>query len=285
MKPLVAYWSVLKPERTFANVMTTGAGLLYASAWHIDWFLAFMTIVGTSLVVMSACAANNYLDRNLDAYMPRTKKRPLVTGTVLPGVVVALAVVLGLVGFTLLLAYVNWLTALLGLIGYIDYVVLYGWTKRTSVHSTLVGTISGAIPIVAGYTAVTGQLDTTALLLGLAMVFWQMPHFYAIGIFRLEDYRAGNLPIWPVRYGVRSTQMWMLVYTVLYLAAVVALAVAGAGWVFGVVMGLVSGYWLGRGVAGLRSQEPITWARGMFGLSLVVLLVFSAAVAAAPLLP
>jgi protoheme IX farnesyltransferase len=283
---LRALYSALKPERTYANVMTTGAGFLFACGWHIHWPLLAYVLLGTTLIVMSACAANNCTDRNLDAHMSRTWERPTVTGVLPVGKLAFAAVILGLVGFAILAVHVNWLTVLIGAVGYVDYVVLYAWAKRTTIHSTLIGTISGAMPLVAGYTAVTGRFDATALLLGLVMVFWQMPHFYAIGIFRRDDYAAAGLPIWPVRKGVRSTQYWMLVYTALYLAAVVALTVVGAtGVVFAAVVGLMGLYWLLRGVRGIRSLDPVKWARGMFGFSLVTLLVLSASLAAAPVLP
>lgn len=283
---LRAYYSVLKPERTYANVMTTAAGFLFASKWHIDWMLLLAALLGTTLVVMSACAVNNATDRGIDAQMPRTKKRPIVTGVLPARTVVLLGVALGLAGFTVLALRTNWLTVLLGAVGYVDYVLVYAWSKRTTVHSTLIGTISGAVPLVAGYTAVTGQFDLTALLLGLIMLFWQMPHFYAIGIFRRDDYRAANLPIWPVRKGVRNTQYWILVYTALYLLAVIAFGVFGSGGVvFTVVIGLLGLYWLWRGVTGFRALEPAKWARGMFGFSLINLLILSGAVAVAPLLP
>jgi len=283
---LQAYYAALKPERTYANVMTTAAGFLFACRWHIDWVLLLATIAGTTLVVMSACAANNCTDRTIDARMPRTKKRATATGDLPVRNVAAVSVVLGLAGLAVLLAYVNWLTVLIGVVAYVDYVVLYAWSKRTSVHSTLIGTISGAAPLVAGYTAVTGRLDTTAFLLALIMIFWQMPHFYSIGIFRHDDYKAGGLPIWPVVKGVRSTQYWILVYTSLYLLSVLGLAVFGSvGLLFAVIMGLLGLYWLFLGIKGFGSLQPQKWARGMFGFSLITLLALSAGVAFAPLLP
>jgi len=283
---LQAYYAALKPERTYANVMTTAAGFLFACRWHIDWVLLLATIAGTTLVVMSACAANNCTDRTIDARMPRTKKRATATGDLPVRNVAAVSVVLGLAGLAVLIAYVNWLTVLIGVVAYVDYVVLYAWSKRTSVHSTLIGTISGAAPLVAGYTAVTGRLDTTALLLALIMIFWQMPHFYSIGIFRHDDYKAGGLPIWPVVKGVRSTQHWILVYTSLYLLSVLGLAVFGsAGLLFAVIMGLLGLYWLFLGIKGFGSLQPQKWARGMFGFSLITLLTLSAGIAFAPLLP
>jgi heme o synthase len=286
MKPFKDYYAALKPERTYANVMTTGAGFLFASKWSIDWGLLTATLVGTTLVVMSACAVNNCTDRGIDAQMPRTRKRPTVSGDVPMARLATLAVVLGVAGFVTLALWVNWLVVLLGVVGYIDYVVLYGWTKRTTPWSTLVGTISGAVPIVAGYVAVLGHFTPTALALGLVMLFWQMPHFYAISIFRHKDYKAGGLPVWSVRYGVRSTQAWLLAYTFLYLAALAFFIVVGStGILFAAVMGLLGIYWLWLGLKGFKAERPEKWARGMFGFSLITLLVLSAGVAVAPLLP
>jgi len=279
------YYYALKPERTYANVMTTAAGFLFACAWHVNWALLLATLGGTTLVVMSACAANNATDRSIDLLMPRTRKRATATGEVPVKHVITIAVIFGLAGMAVLLAYVNVLTALLGLIGYIDYVVLYAWSKRKTPHSTLIGTISGAIPLVAGYTAVTGQIDATALLLGLVMTFWQMGHFYSIAIFRRKDYAAGNIPVWSVRYGVKNTQKWLLFYVALYIVAIAGLAAqVSKGWVLGVLIGLLGIYWLYRGFAGFKALEPEKWARGMFGFSLVVLLAFSATLALTPLL-
>jgi len=218
--------------------------------------------------------------------MPRTKQRPTVSGEVSVVKLAVLAVVLGVLGFAVLALWVNWTTVLLGLIGYVDYVVLYGWTKRTTPWSTLVGTISGAVPITAGYTAATGRFDLTAILLGLSMLLWQMPHFYSIGIFRLKDYQVGGLPIWPVRYGVRNTQIWIIAYSLLYLLAILLLVRYGStGLLFAVVVSMAGLYWVWRGLRGFGSLKPDKWARGMFGYSLVVLMIFSIGLAMAPLLP
>jgi len=175
---------------------------------------------------------------------------------------------------------------LLGAVAYIDYVVLYGWTKRTTPLTTLVGTISGSIPLVAGYTAVTNSFDTTALLLFLVMLFWQMVHFYAIAIFRKEDYKAGNIPVWSVRYGVRSTQEWILAYAVLYLASIITLYfLASTSVIFVLIAGGFGLYWIYLGFKGFKHEKPVTWAKSMFGLSLIILLVFSGALALSPVLP
>lgn len=273
---LQAYYAVLKPERTYVNIMTTAAGFLFACKWHISWELLVSTLLGSTFIVMSACAANNATDRNLDARMPRTNKRALVVGDIPVRTVIALSVVLGLAGFTILALFVNWLTVLLGAIGYIDYVVLYAWSKRTTPHSTLIGTISGAVPITAGYTAVTNHFDTTAILLALILISWQMAHFYAIGIYRHKDYAAGKLPIWPVRYGDANTRSWIIAYTALFLICSVLLVAAGsAGNIYLVCMTALGVYWLYKALKGLRSPNLTLWARQFFLTSLVVILATS----------
>lgn len=285
MDVIKRYYAALKPERTYANVMTVGAGFLFASKWRIDWTLLLATLAGTTLVIMSACAANNCTDRELDARMPRTRKRHTVTGGVSIRYLTLLAVILGLAGFMLLAVYANWITVILGVVGYIDYVVLYAWSKRTTPWSTIIGTVSGAVSLIAGYTAVTDRFDITALLLGLVMVFWQMPHFYAIGIFRLKDYKAGGLPIWPVRFGVRNTQHWMLLYTVFYLLTVISFAwYSSAGIVFAAATGLSGLYLLWLTLQGYSAQQPEKWARSVFGFTLIALLIFCVSVACVPIL-
>ena len=280
------YLELTKPERTLANVITAAAGFLFACKWHIPVVLLLATLIGTSLVVASACVLNNYIDRDLDTKMPRTKKRVLARRAVSPRVVLIYAVVLGVAGIALLWAYVNVLVVVLGLIAYFDYIVLYGYTKRHSVHSTLVGTISGAMPIAAGYCAFTGKIDVVAVLLFLSMVFWQMPHFYAIAIFRMKDYAAGHIPVLPLKKGVYRTKVQILCYTLAFIVAALLLSVFGdAGLSYAVVIAIVGFIWLYRGIKGFRTENDVVWARQMFFFSLKALMVFSVMVAIGSILP
>lgn len=275
-----------KPERTLANVITGLAGFLLASQWHIHYVLLIATLGGMSLIVASACVLNNYIDRNLDAKMPRTKKRVLVLKQLSPGVVLAYAVVLGIAGFVVLWQFVNGLVVVLGAIAYFDYIVLYGYAKRHSVHSTIIGTISGAMPIAAGYCAVAGKIDAGAVILFLSMVCWQMPHFFAIAIFRMKDYKAGGIPVLPLVKGVYRTKVQIMLYTVLYVFATVSLSIfSRTGYVYAVVMSLIGADWLWRGLHGFRVDDDTVWARKMFFYSLKVLLVFCFMVAAGSVLP
>lgn len=273
------YYLLTKPGIVRGNLMTAAAGFLFASKGDIDLWLLLALLSGTAFIIASGCVFNNYLDRGIDKKMDRTKKRALVTGDIPVQNAIIYASLLCIAGFTILAVYTNLITVVIGLIGIIDYVILYGWAKRNTVHSTLIGGISGATSLVAGYTAVTNEFDGAALLLFLIMSFWQMPHFYAIGIYRRKDYAAAGLPVLPVKHGIAATKKQTLLYIIGYVISVSLLAVFGyAGYTYLVVILLISLWWLLVAVQGLKVQgekNDIKWAHKIFGISLLVLMVFS----------
>jgi protoheme IX farnesyltransferase len=281
-----AYYELIKPGRTVANGMTALAGFLLAADGRIDIWLLLAAVGGTSLIVASACAFNNYFDRRLDSEMQRTKERVLVKGSVPGRAAVAYAAALGAAGFALLAAYTNLPAVAAGAVGIVDYLVFYGWSKRHNRWSTLIGSICGATPIVAGYTAATGRFDAGALLLFLIMVFWQMPHFYAIAIYRQRDYAAAHLPVWSVSKGVAATKVQIALFAAVFLAACVLLPMLGyASRTFLVVMGLLSLWWLVSSLRGFKASDSDKWARGLFGYSLLILMIMSGLMAVNPWLP
>lgn len=269
---LKSYYYLAKPGIVYGNLLTTAAGFLLASHMHLPIRLFIAAVGGTGLVIASACIFNNCLDRTIDSKMQRTRNRALVRGTIKLPQAIALGTVLGVVGFGLLVLEVNGLTALLGLIGYIDYLLAYGFSKRHSVHGTLVGSISGAMPITAGYTAVTGHLDLTAGLLFILLVIWQMPHFYAIAIYRRDEYANANLPVLSVARSVAVARRYILAYMMAFVLVLVCLAVHGpVGYSFLLVMGVVALYWLAVGLKGLKATDTEKWARHVFYVSLLVI--------------
>ncbi len=270
------YYQLTKPGIIRGNLMTAAAGFLLASKGHVDFWKLLATLTGTALIIASACVFNNYLDRGIDRKMDRTKNRALVTGEISIAAAITYACVLGVLGFWLLAAYTNALTVIIGAVGIFSYVVLYGYFKRTSVHGTLVGSISGATSLVAGYCAVTGRFDVLALLLFLIMAAWQMPHFYAIGIYRLKDYTEAGLPILPAKRGIAATKRHILFYTVLFaLAACSLTAFHYAGYIYLGVMLTVCALWLRLAIKGFSTKNNDKWGKQIFGFSLLALLIFS----------
>jgi protoheme IX farnesyltransferase len=279
------YYQLTKPGIVYSNVMTAAAGYLFASKWHINFGLFLYLIFGTAFIIASACVFNNYIDRNIDAKMSRTKKRITASGKISSKAVNLYGLILGLIGF-ILLTQTNTLTFLIGVVAFFGYVVLYGIAKRKTVHGTLVGTIPGGASLVAGYAAAISNLSLAALLLFLIMLSWQMAHFYSIAIFRLEDYKAASIPVMPAVKGVKTTKIQIIIYVVLFTFATISLTLFQyTGLVFLIVMASLGLYWLYNGINNFRTKDDIKWARGMFGVSLIVLLIFSAALSFGTVLP
>lgn len=283
---LKRYYQLTKPGIIYGNLLNTAAGFLLASKWHFGFRLLVAALGGTALVIASACVFNNYIDRGIDAKMTRTKKRALVSGAVSAQNALTYAVMLGALGFTVLIIYTNALTVYLGLLAMFTYIVLYGISKRRSVHGTVVGSIAGALPPVAGYTAVTNRLDSGAILLFLILVCWQMPHFYAIAMYRFKDYKAAGLPVLPVKHGMRAAKLQIVLYILAFIVATTALSVSGyTGYTFAIVMGGAGAYWLSKGLKGFRTPDDAKWARGMFGISLLVIMTLAFMLSVGPILP
>lgn len=273
---LKAYYHLTKPGIIYGNAINAVGGFLFASRGHVDLGLLLAVIIGTSMVIASACVFNNYIDQGIDKKMARTKKRALVSGVISGRSALLYASALGIAGFVVLGLWVNALTLCLGLIAFFDYIVLYGLSKRNSVHGTIVGSIAGAMPVVAGYTAVTGTLDRSAFLLFLILVLWQMPHFYAIAMFRLKDYTAAHIPVLPVKSGLRSTKIHIIAYVAAFTLAVSMLTVfSSAGYTYLLVMVLLGTTWVIKGIKGFGTSDDTMWARKMFFFSLLVILMFS----------
>ncbi len=272
MPSLKTYYRLTKPGIIYGNLLAASAGFFVAAGRHIDLLLLIETLAGIGLVIASACVINNYIDRDIDKAMARTKGRALVTGDIPARNALIYAVLLGLLGFIILAVHTNWLTVAIGLVGFVDYVALYGYAKRHSWHGTLVGTLAGSAPLVAGYTAVTDRLDGGALILFLIMTFWQMPHFYAIALRRLDDYKSAHIPVLPAVKGARAAKLQIICYVAAFLVAIVALFAYGyTGYMYLVIMGLYGLGWLALGFEGLRIADDKKWATKMFLYSLAML--------------
>ncbi len=218
--------------------------------------------------------------------MTRTEDRALVTGKISVRSALMYGTVLGIIGFGLLILYVNILTAAIALFGFIMYVVVYGYAKRKSHWGAVVGSIPGAVPIVVGYTAVTNRFDLTALILFFILVFWQMPHFYAIAIRRLDEYKAAGIPVLPAEKGMHASKVHILFYIIAYTIAVSLLTIFGyAGYTYLVVSLIFAVRWIMLGFQGFKAPNDTKWARKVFFFSLIILLVFCVTLAVAPLLP
>ncbi|HEY0286596.1 MAG TPA: heme o synthase [Pseudomonas sp.] len=270
---------ITKPGIIFGNVLSVAGGFFLASKGHVDFGLFLAAIIGTSLVVASGCVFNNCIDRDIDVKMERTKNRVLVQGLVSLNMALIFATVLGIAGVGLLYTKANPLAALFAVIGFVIYVGFYSlYLKRKSVHGTLVGSLSGAMPPVIGYVAVSNSFDLAALTLLVMFSLWQMPHSYAIAIFRFNDYLAASIPVLPVKRGIRVAKLHILIYILAFVLATLMLTFGGyAGLNYLAVAAAMGMYWLYMAWTGYKAKDDTVWARKLFVFSIFTITALSVA--------
>jgi protoheme IX farnesyltransferase len=274
-----SYCLLTKPGIMIGNVITTAGGFALASRGRIDVWLFLATLLGICLVIASGCVFNNYIDRDADQKMERTKNRALAKGVISTHSAIVFAIVLGVLGTLCLAFFTNLLATAIALVGFLVYVVLYSFSKYYSIHGTLVGSVAGAIPPVVGYTAVSNRLDLGAFILFAIIVVWQMPHFYAIAIYRLKEYTAAAIPVVPIKKGMKATKIQMLLYIIAFIAVSLMLVVFGYVGALYLLTALVLGLaWLGLCIQGFYAKNDRLWARKMFIFSLVVIMGISIAI-------
>ncbi|MCL2893386.1 MULTISPECIES: heme o synthase [Brenneria] len=271
---MIKYLQVTKPGIIFGNLISVIGGFLLAAQGSIDYPLFLATLFGVSLVVASGCVFNNVIDRDIDKKMERTKNRVLVRGLISLKVTLVYASLLGIAGFALLYIAANPLAMWLAVMGFVVYVGVYSlYMKRHSVYGTLIGSLSGAAPPVIGYCAVSNQFDAGALILLLIFSLWQMPHSYAIAIFRFKDYQAANIPVLPVVKGISVAKNHITLYILAFMVATLMLSLGGyAGYKYLVVAAAVSVWWLGMALSGYKNaNDDRVWAKKLFMFSIVAI--------------
>lgn len=274
---LKKYWLITKPGIIFGNLIAVVGGFFLASSDHFDFLKLVAVMLGTSLVVASGCVFNNYVDRDIDSMMERTKNRAMVKGLISPTVALTYATVLGLAGAFILYFYTNILALGFAIMGFIVYVVFYTlYFKRNSEYGTIIGSLSGAAPPVIGYCAARGHFDLGAAILLLIFCLWQMPHSYAIAIFRFNDYKAADIPVLPVKRGVGIAKRHIIGYIVAFTAAAISLYICDyAGIGFLIATGLICFYWLFVAIKDYSKANEVQWAKRLFIVSIFAITLLS----------
>ena len=242
------YWALTKPRVVALIVFTALVGMFLAVPGLPPLKESVIGFLGIWLAASSAAAINQLLDSRIDAKMARTSWRPIVVGQITPARALAFALVLGVLSMVLLVAFVNVITAVLTFASLIGYAVIYTvFLKRATPQNIVIGGIAGAAPPLLGWAAVTGMRGewdwAHSLLLVLIIFVWTPPHFWALAIFRREDYARALVPMLPVTHGVQYTRWQILLYTVLLVAVTVLPWAVGMSGVFylggALVLGLV----------------------------------------------
>ena len=271
------YVLVAKPGIIFGNLISAAAGFFLASKGRIDGLALAATLVGISLVVASGCILNNCIDREIDRKMIRTRNRALAKGLISLQIAVSYAAILAIAGLALLWAAANLLSVVIVLAGLVIYVGVYSlYMKRNSVYGALIGSLAGATPPVAGYCAVTGRFDMGALILFSIFSLWQMPHCYAIAVFRSDDYAAAAIPILPVKQGATAAKRHIVGYILAFMAATLMLTLGGYTGQSTLAVATVLGLsWVYEAWWGYKPSDERLWARKLYIFSIVTIFVLS----------
>lgn len=210
------YLELCKPRVVTLIVFTAVVGMFLAVPGLPPLIPFVAGTLGIGLAASSAAAINHLLDHRIDAKMARTKRRPLASGKLTEKNVLIFALCLGILAMMVLIIWVNLLTAVLTFLSLIGYAIVYTvWLKRATPQNIVIGGAAGAAPPVLGWTAITGSLDPQALLLFLIIFIWTPPHFWALAIYRKDEYALVDIPMLPVTHGTTFTRLQILLYTVL----------------------------------------------------------------------
>jgi len=210
------YLELCKPKVVALIVFTAVVGMFLAVPGWPPLSALLAGTAGIALAAGSAAAINHLLDQRIDAVMARTRNRPLPSGQLTVRQVLTFAAALAAVSMTLLVVFVNALTAVLTFFSLIGYAIVYTvWLKRATPQNIVIGGAAGAAPPVLGWTAVTGAVDHNALILFLIIYVWTPPHFWALAIHRRQDYASADIPMLPVTHGVHFTRWHIFFYTIL----------------------------------------------------------------------
>ncbi|APC94573.1 heme o synthase [Francisella tularensis] len=269
------YLQLAKPGIIFGNLITLTGGFLLATHREIGFEylpLFIYVMIGVALMIAAGCVFNNIYDKDIDSSMTRTQNRPLVTGDISVIQATIYGTILLILSCLVLYYLVNLLTLWIIIIGFIVYVGIYTVSKRLTIHATVLGGISGAIPPVAGYTAVVNILDYNALALFLILFFWQIPHSYAIAMLYIDDYKKVKLPMLPIVKGIAYTKKIMLFYLALFVVSCALPAVLGSADLFSfIVCMLVALFWMYKSIQSYRTDTDRVFAKTVFKFSIIVI--------------
>ena len=243
---VVGYVALTKPRIIELLLVTTIPTMFVAEGGVPSLWLMTATVVGGTLAAGGANAVNMVVDRDIDGLMERTMNRPLVRGVMTARAALVFAVVIEVVAFVWLFATVNLLSAVLAVSATFFYVFVYTlWLKRTSTQNIVIGGAAGAVPVLVGWSAVTGTLDWAPVVLFLVIFFWTPPHFWALAIKYRDDYSTAEVPMLPSVASLGETVRKMALYTVALVGLTILFSpVAGMGWIYlasAVVLGLAFG--------------------------------------------
>jgi protoheme IX farnesyltransferase len=269
------YIMLTKPRIILLLLITTFVPMFLAGPTAPDGWLIFWTMVGGFLAAGGANALNQFVDRDIDHVMVRTRRRPLPSGRMKPAQVLIFGVLLGALSFWVLWQQVNLLSAVIALFGLLFYVFVYTLLlKRSSTQNIVVGGLAGAVPPLVGWAAVANEISLLPLLMVMIIFYWTPPHFWALALMRQKEYRAAGVPMLPVVAGERETHRQILLYSILlFLISVLPVFLQLLGPVYLLLALILNGIFLGQALDIYRKPtNAAVWRLYKFSLLYLALL-------------
>lgn len=234
MTLLKSYYELCKPNVVYMMLICAFVGMLLAEQYVSSYLYLFISLSGIALCAASAAAINQVIDRETDASMTRTDQRPLPQGELSPTHASIFAFVIGALGAMILYFFVNTLTMILTISSLIGYAFIYTvYLKRATPQNIVIGGLAGAAPPLLGWSSVTNTIDPYALLLVLIIFVWTPPHFWALAIYRKDEYAKESIPMLPVTHGVEFTKLQIVLYTIiLFIVSVLPYIVLMSGIIY-----------------------------------------------------
>ena len=217
---MLSFLDLCKPKIVLLLTLTALVGMLLTIEFYSNIFSGLGSLLGFAFLAASSAALNQIFDRETDKNMERTKKRPLAKGDITLSQALTFTAVLLFIGSSMLLYFSNLLTLLITTFGFIFYSLVYTiYLKWTTPQNIVIGGLSGALPPLIGWTAVTNEISLLPLILVLIIFLWTPPHFWPLAIDRMEEYKKEGVPMMPIAKGVSRTKKEMVIYAVLLLGA------------------------------------------------------------------
>ena len=231
---LRSYYELCKPNVVYMMLICAFVGMLLAEESVSSFGYLFVSLIGIAFCAASAAAVNQVIDRNTDASMTRTDQRPLPQGELSPTHASLFALIIGILGALILYLYVNTLTMILTLSSLVGYAFIYTvYLKRATPQNIVIGGLAGAAPPLLGWSSITNTIDPYALLLVLIIFVWTPPHFWALAIYRKDEYAKESIPMLPVTHGVAFTKLQIVLYTIiLFIVSVLPYVVLMSGEIY-----------------------------------------------------
>tara|TARA_B100000029_G_scaffold9513_3_gene10453 strand:+ start:1655 stop:2539 length:885 start_codon:yes stop_codon:yes gene_type:complete len=266
------YYEMCKPRVVMLMILTSLVGMFLAVPGMVPLDILVLGNLGIALVAASGAVVNHLIDRKIDILMKRTHNRPLPQGRVDPKQTIIFAVTIGVLGMAILLFWVNPLCAWLTLGSFVGYALIYtGYLKHATPQNIVIGGLSGAMPPLLGWSAVTGTIESDALILVLIIFAWTPPHFWALAIHRKDEYAKSGVPMLPVTHGEYVTKVHIIVYTAILVVVSVFPYFSGmSGLLYlGSALALGAGFLVWSGLLMFNSKP--TTAMDTFKYSIVYL--------------